>query len=1295
MILGISTDAIAAVKNIEPNLVLSKEINSNMDKDDEFVTEEVETDKSLEDEGLVENQIVDENQLEDEINKANSTILTIVHKYGDKSEEQIIENLKVGDEVDVSKYALNKDNLELLDNPGTIIISDDKENKVVLNYELFNKEIINRPPDKINKNTTSRTLFKAAAFDLNSGPNPNEPGAVFVDKVAEWTDEENGKATITMTVRGNPIAKGSDVVLVLDKSGSMGSNNRLVKMKSAAKAFINKLYEPTDGIVSDNRVSVVTFDVDAYAYPNAPSGVETFLGVNDTVGGQSSQEYFDTNIDAIVASRGTSYTAGLTKAQEIIDNRTSVNQSRNTYVVFMSDGIPNGTLNGVTQANALKNNGTKIYSLGLGLSGNSFSSFIEPLASDPKTTYAKEISDNSDLTPIFTGIAGEIRIAGTSAVVEDQMSQYFEIDPNANPWYETNSGIVTKNNDKVNWELGDINKEPKTLKLFVKLKDDVTKGNRETNAGATLTYTDYNDVPGKEIIFPSPTLPVGDKGQILMKYYLVNDDGKAIAYDEDLINDFENRIILGSKLYEVNGSNELDYGDYTLTPPAEIEINGVKYEYVEVSMDHGGSDPNGTIELRSNNKAQVVNFGYKAVLVLKLTKVGLYEDKNGDGLENVGDVINYTIEVKNIGSAVAKSISVKDDMLNLDKTVDSILRSVTWVHEQAYPITQNDINNGKVDNTVFASIGSKINLEDKETVILEQTPKIKIFKKADKDFFNNVGEDIEYTYIVTNVGNVILNNIEIKDDKLGEISGAPDSLAPGQSFTLSKTYKAINDDMNNGSVTNIVDVSANYQEEEITHRDSVIVGAKAAPSYEVKKLGSYEDTNGDDVINPGDKVNYTIIIKNNGNIDLKQLAVKDPMINLDEFIDLPIGETWTYSSSYIINQADVDKGQVTNKVIVNDDDGIEITTPLKNNSQISLEKTANKKTFSEVGEKIIYSYKVKNIGNVIISGPMELVDDKLGSIDLSSVSPVLNPGEEFTVTREYFISEQDYREGSVTNIAKFTVDIIGSGPITSTDTETIKLKEKASETSIGGLIFNYKDVEEDCKNHIQYIQGYPNGSVQPEGNITRAEAATMLTRLLSLDISDQSTPDFNDMKNPQAWYNKYINAIVKKGAMQGYPDGSFKPDSDITRAEFAQMIYSLDENNNSKSDFKDIVGHWGEKAINQAYGNKRIDGYPDGSFKPDRLITRAESAKILNRLFDRMVDERGLNNIEEGEINKFNDLFTSHWAYYEIVEATNNHCYYRIKDISKEVEFEQGFIDGLEEVWKSVNHRFWDDINNK
>ena len=195
--------------------------------------------------------------------------------------------------------------------------------------------------------------------------------------------------------------------------------------------------------------------------------------------------------------------------------------------------------------------------------------------------------------------------------------------------------------------------------------------------------------------------------------------------------------------------------------------------------------------------------------------------------------------------------------------------------------------------------------------------------------------------------------------------------------------------------------------------------------------------------------------------------------------------------------------------------------------------------------------------------------------------------------------------------------------------------------------------------HKAYMFGYTDGTVRPNGYITRAEAAALVTRLLGLDtFASAAEPAFTD--TPSSWYNKAINAAVQRGIMKGYPDGSFRPNAPITRAEFTQMISTIDNKPYGVAPFADVVGHWAERPIGSEYQAGRIKGYPDGTFRPNAFITRCEAVVILNKIFERNYDAMSAMNAKNKEyIKRFIDLAPSFWGFNDMVEATNTHLFKR------------------------------------
>ena len=196
--------------------------------------------------------------------------------------------------------------------------------------------------------------------------------------------------------------------------------------------------------------------------------------------------------------------------------------------------------------------------------------------------------------------------------------------------------------------------------------------------------------------------------------------------------------------------------------------------------------------------------------------------------------------------------------------------------------------------------------------------------------------------------------------------------------------------------------------------------------------------------------------------------------------------------------------------------------------------------------------------------------------------------------------------------------------------------------------------------HFAYVIGYPDGTVHPNGQITCAEVATIFFRLLRDEVRDGAFTTSNSYSDVAygKWYNNPISTMSALGIITGYPDGTFKPNKPITRAEFAAIAARFDETQSGKSaTFSDVIGHWAAKEIGIAYYNDWIKGYPDGTFKPDQNITRAEAMTLINRVLERKPESPAdlLTNM-----NKWTDnLDTSKWYYLDVQEATNSHGYTR------------------------------------
>lgn len=224
------------------------------------------------------------------------------------------------------------------------------------------------------------------------------------------------------------------------------------------------------------------------------------------------------------------------------------------------------------------------------------------------------------------------------------------------------------------------------------------------------------------------------------------------------------------------------------------------------------------------------------------------------------------------------------------------------------------------------------------------------------------------------------------------------------------------------------------------------------------------------------------------------------------------------------------------------------------------------------------------------------------------------------------------------------------------DADIINIYGKQS--SSGGTVKTGPQLNRD--DHVAYIMGYPDGTVQPEGEITRAEACTIFFRLLtdsSRDYYFSKTNDYTDV-NAGDWFNNAISTLSNAGIVTGYNDGTFRPNQPITRGEMAKIIANFANLSKGGKTFSDLSGHWSKTYVELAAGNGWIAGYPDGSFRPDQKITRAETVTMINRVLER-VPAKELRLLSRSIMLTFPDNNPGDWYYIAIQEASNSHEYQR------------------------------------
>ena len=447
----------------------------------------------------------------------------------------------------------------------------------------------------------------------------------------------------------------------------------------------------------------------------------------------------------------------------------------------------------------------------------------------------------------------------------------------------------------------------------------------------------------------------------------------------------------------------------------------------------------------------------------------------------------------------------------------------------------------------------------------------------------------------------------------------------------------------------------------------------------------------------GEEIVWTITVENTGDQTLDNISVKDNMTNgagtvvlssssakvtvyanaTAKISSLTPDEVVTITATYTVVSADAGK-ELNNNVSAtdenqkgHDEDTPQYPVPVVGVPGLSVDKTVlsvggvavtnqHRLPSAVVGQLIRYRIVVKNTGNVTLDNvkvsdklwengtEITVNDDKYTLTGSQFTIRSLAPEDEIVITYSYRATLKDSVYGYVKNRVTVTSD---NGPTTS-DEVTIKVYPIVIPDVPADDTPNWLNTED----HYAYIVGYNDGTVKPNNNITRAEVATIFFRLLTDDARAyywSTDSGFSDVK-PGDWYNNAVSTMVNAGILNGYSDGTFQPNANITRAEFATIAARFLSNSYSLNDrFYDTEGHWAEPYINRAAEVGWINGYNDGSFKPDQAITRAEAVTLVNAVLGREPHEDHLLS----RMVTWPDNPKSAWYYEDIQEATNSHDY--------------------------------------
>ena len=459
-------------------------------------------------------------------------------------------------------------------------------------------------------------------------------------------------------------------------------------------------------------------------------------------------------------------------------------------------------------------------------------------------------------------------------------------------------------------------------------------------------------------------------------------------------------------------------------------------------------------------------------------------------------------------------------------------------------------------------------------------------------------------------------------------------------------------------------------------------------------------------VRPGDVLTYTINVTNNNEETVTSFTVSDNLWQENQVETITIGaatadvtggsylfqgtlyrgDTWTCTYDYTVPE---DVASVSNTAVINlpgdNDPDDTVTVAVEPDAPgLKVEKTltqVNGNAYTagssvSVGDELTYTIKVTNNGNVDLTNVTvtdtmsngrtvtwvnlpDGVTNENGTLTITSLAA----GTSVELTATYKVLRAD-ASSNLVNTAKVTGTNPGNPDTPVTDeVQTPETPVNPYHPPIRPPVDPDKP-ELNTEDHYAYIVGYEDGSVQPEGDITRAEVATIFFRLLT----DESRNEYWSQTNPYSdvsaddWFNNAVSTLTNAGVLDGYEDGTFKPNGNITRAEFATIaVRFFEATYDGENLFPDIEGHWAQDYINEAANAGIVDGYPDGTFRPQQYITRAEAVTMVNRTIERHPDADHLLD----DMITWPDNPETAWYYEQVQEATNSHTYTMHTDAEK------------------------------
>lgn len=386
---------------------------------------------------------------------------------------------------------------------------------------------------------------------------------------------------------------------------------------------------------------------------------------------------------------------------------------------------------------------------------------------------------------------------------------------------------------------------------------------------------------------------------------------------------------------------------------------------------------------------------------------------------NIGDDLEYEVVVTNTGNITLNNVFVTDPMLTPGQAYcATVAPGATCTLNGFYTLTLDDLNAGFVDNTATGNSDQAGPVEDQLTTPLEQVPEITTVKTMITDISGGLqaGDELTYQVEVTNSGNITIHNVTVTDPMLNPGFTSCAVLDPGEICTLTGNYTVTLDDLNLGTITN---TGIGDSDETEPDDDEITTTLPQDPELNIVKTLLTDVTGGVEV---GDEITYQVDVTNIGNITLNNVEVSDPMLTpaTNSCPTLEPGETCTLTGTYVIQQSDLDAGEIVNTASGDSDETEEVTDQLTTAIPVGPEIETTKTLLTDVsggiavGDQLIYHVQVANIGNVTLTNVT--ISDPMLTPDFASCVSV-PPGEICTLTGSYIVTQEDKDAGVIINTA--------------------------------------------------------------------------------------------------------------------------------------------------------------------------------------------------------------------------------------------------------------------------------------